>query len=262
MTRLETCVRVWVCVCRSVQRRASYTNSLQPLRHLSCRPHTVVVVQCKEALRCLCASVYTWGVLCFLSHRVWGVTLSSHFHLPILIQLMSHCFVIQSDVTSRTHNSSARSTGQGVGPKVGYLGMMTSSRTKLCQNAEEKQLSSYPYTYDLLPEGHNLLGSSVDLHHKNQEHMFQSPTSSIPTDLPVSDILTCSASSKVDGAKTIITDPGKNVPLVLYRSIFYHFPLTGSAVRGQVHDKSQTHCGNTTLRMVCVVSEIKPALLL
>lgn len=194
---------------------------------------------------------------------------SHHFHLPILIQLMSHCFVIQSDVTSRTHNSSARSAGQDVGPKVGYLGIMTSSRTKQCQNAEEKQSSSYPYTYDLLPEGHNLLpkghsllGSNVDLHHKNQEHMFQSPNSSIPTDLPVSDILTCSASSKVDGAKTIITDPGKNVPLVLYRSIFYHFPLTGSAVRGQVHDKSQTHCGNTTFRMVCVVSEIKPALLL
>lgn len=44
-----------------------------------------------------------------------------------------------------------------MGPKVGYLCTAASSRAKLWQSAEEKLPS------DLLPEGHDLLGSRVDL---------------------------------------------------------------------------------------------------
>lgn len=155
------------------------------------------------------------GVLPFflsLRSQASRVPLVSHcFHFLILIQLMSHYFVLKPDVTSRTHNSSTRSSGQDVGSTVGYLCTTTSSGANLCQNAEEKRSSSDLRTSALPPEGQDLLRSSVELHHTNKEQdIVQSPVPPVlPADLPGCDI-TCTASSEVGGAKTTIqTASGK-----------------------------------------------------
>lgn len=122
----------------------------------------------------MCWCVCTWGVLSFLFHRVPGVRLSSlHFHLLILMRLMSTCFVVQSDDSFTTHDGTVTTVGQDVGPKVGYMGTTASSRAKLCQSTEEK------LTSDLLVEGHDLLGSRVEPHQEQSRYASEATPDSV-----------------------------------------------------------------------------------
>lgn len=99
----------------------------------------------------MCVCVHR-GCLSFLSQGP-GLTLSSLcFHLLASLQLMSLCFLVQSDISSRTQDGGVAMAGQDVGPEAGYLG----TRAKLCS--------------ELLPEGHDLLGSGVDPHQEQRRY--------------------------------------------------------------------------------------------